>query len=166
MRTIAEGEARYNPMSYHNGSVWPHDNALIAAGFAQYRFTELAAKIMSGIFESAGWFEFNRLPELFCGFDRRPGKGPTLYPVACSPQAWSAGAAFLLLQSSIGLSIDAIRKSIVLTRPVLPQFLEQIRIRNLVVGHASVDLLLFRFGNAVAVTIENKSGNVDVIVLN
>ena len=166
MRTIADGEARYNPMSYHNGSVWPHDNALIAAGFARYRLTQLAAKVMSGIFESSGWFEFNRLPELFCGFDRRVDKAPTSYPVACSPQAWSAGAAFLLLQSSIGLSIDAIRNQIVLTRPVLPQFLEHVKIRNLEVGHALVDLLLFRSGNAVAVTIEHRSGNVDVIVMN
>ncbi|HEX4594168.1 MAG TPA: amylo-alpha-1,6-glucosidase, partial [Bryobacteraceae bacterium] len=140
IRTVAEGEARYNPMSYHDGSVWPHDNSLIAAGFAEYRFTGLAAKVMSGLFEAASQFELDRLPELFCGFSRRAGKSPTSYPVACSPQAWSAGAAFLLLQSSIGLSIDAVRKRIILTRPVLPEFLEQVRVRNIVVGQASVDL--------------------------
>jgi len=162
IRTIAEGEARYNPMSYHNGSVWPHDNSLIAAGFAQYRLTELSAKVMAGLFEASAQFELNRLPELFCGFTRRAGKGPTSYPVACSPQAWSAGAAFLLLQSSIGLSIDAVRKQITLTRPVLPEFLEQVRVRNLVVGEASVDLMLFRSGPAVAVTVERRDGDVDV----
>jgi glycogen debranching enzyme len=166
MRTIAADSPRYNPMSYHNGSVWPHDNALVAAGFARYRLTTLAMKIMSGIFESCGWFEFNRLPELFCGFDRRDGKAPTNYPVACSPQAWSAGAAFLLLQSSIGLTIDAVGKQIVLTHPVLPEFLEQVKIRDLAVGAASVDLVLFRSGNAVAVTIERRTGQVDVIVMN
>jgi glycogen debranching enzyme len=166
IRTLAEGEARYNPMSYHNGSVWPHDNSLIAAGFAAYRLTWLSARVMAGLFEAAAQFELNRLPELFCGFTRRLGKSPTLYPVACSPQAWSAGAAPLLLQSSIGLSIDAVRKQIVLTRPVLPEFLEQVRVRNLVVGEASVDLMLFRSGQAVAVTVERRDGDVDVIVLN
>jgi glycogen debranching enzyme len=165
IRTIAEGEARYNPMSYHDGSVWPHDNSLIAAGFAEYRLTGLAAKVMAGLFEAATLFELDRLPELFCGFARRAGKSPTSYPVACSPQAWSAGAAFLLLQSSIGLSIDAVRKRIILTRPVLPEFLEQVRVRNIVVGQASVDLMLFRSGPAVAVTVERRDGEVDVIVL-
>jgi glycogen debranching enzyme len=166
IRTVAEGEARYNPMSYHNGSVWPHDNSLIAAGFAQYRETGRAARVMAGLFDASAEFERNRLPELFCGFGRRMGKGPTQYPVACSPQAWSAGAAFLLLQSSIGLSIDAARKQITLTRPVLPEFLEQVSVRNLVVGEASVDLVLFRSGQAVAVTVERRDGDVDVVVLN
>ena len=166
IRTIAEGEARYNPMSYHDGSVWPHENSLIAAGFEQYRLTGLSAKVMSGLFEAAAHFELDRLPELFCGFARRAGKAPTAYPVACSPQAWSAGAAFLLLQSSMGLSIDAARKQIVLTRPVLPEFLEQVRVRNIVAGQASVDLMLFRSGHAVAVTVERRDGDVDVVVLN
>jgi glycogen debranching enzyme len=166
IRTVAEGEPRYNPMSYHDGSVWPHDNSLIAAGFEQYRLTDLAAKVMSGLFEAAAQFELDRLPELFCGFARRAGKAPTSYPVACSPQAWSAGAAFLLLQSAIGLSIDAVRKQIVLTRPILPEFLEQVRVRNLAVGQASVDLMLFRSGHAVAVTVERRDGDVDVLVVN
>lgn len=165
IRTIADTESRYNPMSYHNGSVWPHDNALIAAGFARYRSTQLAAKIMGGLFEAAATLDLNRLPELFCGFARRAGKGPTLYPVACSPQAWSAGAAFLLLQSSIGLEIDAVNKKIILTCPVLPEFLEQVKIRNLGIGSASVDLVLFRSGGTVAVTVERRNGTVDVVVL-
>ena len=166
IRTIAATEVRYNPMSYHNGSVWPHDNALIAAGFARYRFTPLAAKIMSGFFEASAQFDLNRLPELFCGFPRRAGKGPTLYPVACSPQAWSAGAVFLLLQSSIGLSIDANKNRIVLTYPVLPHFLEHVRVRNIRVGSASVDLMLFRSGDTVAVTVERRSGVLEVLVVN
>ncbi len=166
IRTVAATEARYNPMSYHNGSVWPHDSALIAAGFARYRLTHLAAKIMAGFFEASALFDLNRLPELFCGFPRRAGKGPTLYPVACSPQAWSAGAVFLLLQASMGLSIDAINNQIVLTHPVLPDFLEQVRVRNIAVGNASVDLMLFRSGNTVAVTVERRSGTADVLVVN
>jgi len=166
VRTVASSESRYNPMSYHNGSVWPHDNTLIAAGLARYRLTPLAARILGGFFDASGMMSLNRLPELFCGFSRRPGKGPTLYPVACSPQAWSAGAVFLLLQSSIGLSIDAIENHIVLTSPVLPSFLESVRIQNIEVGDASVDLMLFRSGNAVAVTVERRSGEVDVLAVN
>jgi glycogen debranching enzyme len=166
IRTVAEGEARFNPMSYHNGSIWPHDNSLIAAGFARYHQTELSAKLLAGLFEAASHLELDRLPELFCGFARRAGKGPTSYPVACSPQAWSAGAAFLLLQSSIGLQTNAVEKQIVLNRPVLPGFLEQVRVRNLVVGQASVDLTLFRSGHTVAVTVERRDGELEVMVLN
>lgn len=157
IRTVAEGEARFNPMSYHNGSVWPHDNALIASGLARYRLTAAAAKILGALFEASTYFDFDRLPELFCGFSRRPGKAPTLYPVACSPQAWSAGAAFLLLEASIGLSIDAPRRRVAFTRPVLPPFLEQVKIRNLTVANASLDLVLFRSGAGIAVTVENRS---------
>jgi glycogen debranching enzyme len=166
IRTVGDAEVRYNPMSYHNGSVWPHDNALIAAGFARYGHTRLAAKIMSVFFEASALLDLSRLPELFCGFPRRAGKGPTLYPVACSPQACSAGAAFLLLQSSIGLSIDATQNRILLTHPVLPDFLEQVRVRNIVVGNASVDLMLFRSGQTVAVTVERRSGALEVLVVN
>jgi len=166
IRTVAEAQLRYNPMSYHNGSVWPHDNALIAAGFAHYHLTQLAAKVLTGLFEASAWFELNRLPELFCGFPRRQGKAPTEYPVACSPQAWAAGAAFLLLQSSIGLAIDAIENRIILAYPVLPDFLEQVKIRNLAVRDAAVDLTLFRSGDAVAVTVEHRAGEIEVIVLN
>lgn len=165
IRTVAASETGYNPMSYHNGSVWPHDNALIAYGFAHYRHTHLAAKILAGFFEASALLTLNRLPELFCGFPRRPGKGPTLYPVACSPQAWAAGAALLLLQSSIGLRIDALKKRIILTRPVLPAFLEHVRIRNISVGSASVDVLLFRSSNTVAVTVDRRVGDVDVLVV-
>jgi glycogen debranching enzyme len=166
IRTVASAEARYNPMSYHDGSVWPHDNALIAAGLARYRLTQLASRILGGFFEASALLPLHRLPELFCGFPRRPGKGPTLYPVACAPQAWSAGAAFLLLQSSIGLSLDAVQNQIVFTHPVLPPFLENVRIHNLELRDASVDLVLFRSGNAVAVTVERRRGAVDVLVVN
>ncbi|SRR5579883_968832 len=165
IRTVGDSESRYNPMSYHNGSVWPHDNAIIAGGFARYRLTHRAAQLLTGMFEVAREFDFNRLPELFCGFPRRPGKGPTSYPVACSPQAWSAAAAFFLLQSSIGLNIDAASGRICLVRPVLPEFLEQLRIRDIRVANASVDLLLFRSGGAVAATVARRTGNVDVVVM-
>jgi len=166
IRTLADNEARYNPMSYHNGSIWPHDNALIADGYRRYGFTAQAAILLKGFFEASSQLNLNRLPELFCGFPRRPGKGPTLYPVACSPQAWSAGAAFLLLQASIGLSIDAIEKRIVLSRPVLLPFLERVHIRGMSVGDASADLMLFRSDHSVAVTVERRTGNLEVLVVN
>ncbi|HLG96368.1 MAG TPA: glycogen debranching N-terminal domain-containing protein [Bryobacteraceae bacterium] len=165
IRTVADSEAGYNPMSYHNGSVWPHDNALAAAGFAHYRLTSLAAKVIGGFFEASSMFVLNRLPELFCGFPKRPGKSPTLYPVACSPQAWSAGSVFLLLQAIMGLRIDALKRCVVLTRPVLPAFLESVRIRDIAVGDASADLLLFRSGNTVAVTVDRRIGALDVLVV-
>jgi glycogen debranching enzyme len=164
IRTVADCEARYNPMSYHNGSIWPHDNSLIAAGMTRYGMTREAAKILEGFFDAAAASELYRLPELFCGFHRRSGKGPTSYPVACAPQAWASGAAFLLLQSSIGLSIDGLRRRVMLARPVLPSFLDQVRIRDLVVGDGTVSLVLFRSGDAVAVTVENRKGNIEVIV--
>jgi glycogen debranching enzyme len=165
IRTLADGEARYNPMSYHNGSIWPHDNAIIAAGLTRYRLTDLAARVQTGLFEVARSIEFSRLPELFCGFARRRGKGPTFYPVACSPQAWSAGSAFLLLQSTMGLSIDALKNRITLVRPVLPRFLTHVRIRGLNVGKSSVDLMLFQSGDGVAVSVERRCGDVDIAVL-
>jgi glycogen debranching enzyme len=165
VRTIAEGEARYNPMAYHNGSVWPHDNAIIAAGLSRYGLTELSARILTGIFQAASMMDLDRLPELFCGFRRRVGKGPTWYPTACSPQAWAAGSAFLLLQSSLGLSVDAVAKQIVLRRPVLPPFLDHVRIQDLKVDSAHADLHLFRSGDGVAVTVERRVGEVEIVVL-
>jgi glycogen debranching enzyme len=165
IRTVADVEARYNPMSYHNGSIWPHDNAICGAGFSRYRMTNLAAKILAGFFEVSNYFDLNRLPELFCGFPRKPGKGPTSYPVACSPQAWAAGSAFLLLQASIGLSVDAMKKRVTLVRPMLPPFLTHVDITALGAGDGSVDLRLFRSGEGVAVAVERRQGDVDVIVV-
>jgi glycogen debranching enzyme len=165
IRTVADSEARYNPMAYHNGSIWPHDNAMIAAGCARYRLTALAARVLTGLFEVSNHFAVNRLPELFCGFPRHNGKGPTSYPVACSPQAWSAGSAFLLLQSSLGISIDAMKNRITLVRPVLPEFIAHVVIRGIAAGDGAVDLRLFQSGEGVAVAVERRSGNVDVVVL-
>ena len=91
-------------MSYHNGTVWPHDNALIAYGFSRYGLQDLAVRVLTGLFEAGTYFDLHRMPELFCGFAREPGEGPTPYPVACAPQAWAAGAVFLLLQACLGLA--------------------------------------------------------------
>ena len=144
MRTLGEGEARYNPMSYHNGSIWPHDNAIVAAGLAQYGHMDKAQQILSGMFDAALFVDLQRLPELFCGFARQHGQGPTLYPVACIPQAWASGAAFMLLQATLGLSVEAQPPCIVFDRPSLPPSLPQVELRGLMVGDALANLRLTR----------------------
>jgi glycogen debranching enzyme len=163
IRTIATAEKQYNPMSYHNGSVWPHDNALIAFGATLLRDKQLAMRIMSGLFDLSIFTELHRLPELICGFPRRHGKGPTLYPVACSPQAWAAGAPFLLLQSCLGLSIRAKESRIYLNYPALPEALPSVRIRNVKIGNASVDLGFERNAETVAINILRRSGDVEIV---
>jgi glycogen debranching enzyme len=165
IRTIASTEKRYNPMSYHNGSVWPHDNALIAIGSLRSRDKQLALRVLSGLFDLAIFTELHRLPELICGFPRRPGKGPTLYPVACSPQAWAAGAAFLTLQACLGLSIHARESRVYLYYPALPESLEVVRVRNLRIGDASVDLVFERHAETVGVDIQRRSGDIEVVAL-
>jgi glycogen debranching enzyme len=164
VRTVAATEARFNPMGYHNGSVWPHDNALIAAGMASYGFKQGALKILSGLFDASLFLELHRLPELLCGFSRRPGEGPTLYPVACSPQTWASVAVFLLLQSCLGLRIDATQGRLEFSQPVLPPFLEHIEVKNLRIGDATVDLSLERHPKDVGINILRREGRVEVVV--
>ena len=164
VRTVAASEVRYNPMAYHNGSVWPHDNALIAAGMASYGFKQGALKILSGLFDASQFLELHRLPELFCGFSRRSGEGPTLYPVACSPQTWSSVAVFLLLQSCLGLRIDAPHACLTFSQPVLPPFLEHIEIKNLRIGDATVDLSLEGHAKDVGINILRREGRVEIVV--
>ncbi len=151
VRTLASDEKRYNPMSYHNGSVWPHDNALIAAGLARYGFREEPARLFEGMFAASVYMDLRRLPELFCGFGRRRGRGPTSYPVACSPQAWAAATPLSLLQSCLGLSLRPRSEEVVFERPKLPDFLDQIVLRNLTVGEASVDVAIRRSNGAAVV---------------
>jgi glycogen debranching enzyme len=164
IRTVDERESRYNPMSYHNGSVWPHDNALIGGGLARYGRRDLAAKVLSAQLGAADSLDDLRLPELYCGFRRRKGKGPTAYPVACSPQTWAAAAVFELMQSCLGLSISAVERTIRLTDPAFPEELEYLCVRDLVVAESKSDLHLFRQGDAIAVTVDRKGGDVDVMV--
>jgi glycogen debranching enzyme len=164
VRTIANSEKRYNPMSYHNGSVWPHDNALIAFGCAQTARKELACQILTGLFDVSIFLDLHRLPELFCGFSRQPGTSPTLYPVACSPQAWASGAVFLILQACLGLTIRASEESIHFYYPCLPESLQQVRIRGLTVGRCSVDLEVIRHGESVSVNPVRRDGHLDVVI--
>ncbi len=165
VRTLADREVRYNPMAYHNGSVWPHDNALLAMGFAAHPAKELALRIFTAQLEASAYFESSRLPELFCGFRRRDGKAPTSYPVACSPQAWSAGAVFMMLQACLGLTVDANIGQITFRYPQLPPSIERIAIRGLTVGAGSVDLTLYRYSGAVGLNLDRRSGKIDVSML-
>jgi glycogen debranching enzyme len=164
VRTVASTEARYNPMGYHNGSVWPHDNALIALGLARYGHTEAVAKIFQGQFDAALYIDMRRLPELFCGFARRRTQGPTFYPVACSPQAWSASALPALLQASLGLSIDPETHTVVFSNPKLPPFLDEMTLHNITLGRGRISVLIRRMGDEVAVNVTERHGVVHVIV--
>ncbi len=164
IRTVASDQPRYNPMSYHNGSVWPHDNALIAAGMARYGHTEEAMRVLAALFDASLHFDRHRLPELFCGFPRRPSEGPTLYPVACSPQAWAAAAVFGMLQACLGLEFNGGRAEIAMRAPRLPAFIQWMRLRNLAVGSHSADLLLQRYENNVGIEVLGKRGAIDVTV--
>ena len=164
IRTVAEGEPRYNPMAYHNGSVWPHDNALIAYGFARYGLMRETLGVLQGMFDAAMYLDLNRMPELFCGFPRDPGDGPVLYPVACSPQSWSAASVFLLLQSALGLQIDGVMERISLVRPALPPFLNDLEITNLRVGGSKVDLHLSRHGDEVSAKVVRRQGDAEILI--
>jgi glycogen debranching enzyme len=162
VRTLAASEVRYNPMSYHNGSVWPHDNALVAAGLARYGLKDSVLAVMAGMFDASQFVDLHRMPELFCGFGRRPGEGPTRYPVACAPQAWAAAAVFLLLQACLGLTVNAPERFVCFTYPLLPSFLKEVQIRGLKVGNASLDLLLLRHGDDVGINVLRREGQVEV----
>lgn len=164
IRTIGREEARYNPMSYHNGSVWPHDNSLIAAGLARYGHKSAVGRVFRGLFDAATYMDLRRLPELYCGFRRARGRGPTLYPVACSPQAWAAGAPLQLIQSSLGLEFDPERHEVVLRNPELPSFIDEITLRDLRVGQLSVDITVCRQDNSVALRILRNDSHVKVSV--
>jgi glycogen debranching enzyme len=164
IRTIASSESRYNPMSYHNGSVWPHDNALIGLGFDRYGMKPHLQRLFSGLFDAASYMDLRRLPELFCGFQRAPGKAPTSYPVACSPQAWSCATPFALLQACLGLEVDVGAKTIGFRQPRLPAFLDEVIIRSLAVAGSRVDILLRRYGSDVSVNVLHRVGDARVVV--
>lgn len=142
IRTLATDAVKYNPMSYHNGSIWPHDNALIAMGFARYGFKSAVIQVFNGLFEATTFIDLHRLPELFCGLKKRNGEGPTAYPVACSPQAWAVGSIFLLLESLLGMEINAQRKQIIFHDPLLPQKVQQLHIQHLSLGSFTCDVII------------------------
>lgn len=164
VRTVGSQESRYNPLSYHNGSVWPHDNAIIAAGMARYGFREFAGRILMGLLDVSNTVDLHRLPELFCGVDRREGEGPTLYPVACSPQSWAAASVFMLLQACLGISVDGQAKRIIFDRPYLPEGIPQLWIRGLSIDHSRIDLSLQRHAGTVRIEVLAKQGQAEVVI--
>tara|TARA_R110001606_G_scaffold12306_9_gene53409 strand:+ start:65351 stop:67498 length:2148 start_codon:yes stop_codon:yes gene_type:complete len=164
LRTLARGQVRFNPMSYHNGSVWPHDTAIGAAGMAHYGERDAVSLLMGEIYSAASHFDM-RLPELFCGFERQPGEPPIAYPVACLPQAWAAGSVFLMMQAVLGLQVDAFEQTVTITNPSLPAGIERLTVTGLQVGDARTDLLFRRLGDQVAVTPRNKVGTLKIVTL-
>jgi glycogen debranching enzyme len=165
IRTVARGEARYNPMSYHDGSIWPHDNALIALGLARYGLKHSVEHVFKGLFDAATYMDLRRLPELFCGFQREKRRGPTLYPVACAPQAWASATPFTLLEAALGLEFDAQRGEIRLRNPHLPAFLNEVILRELQLGSSSVDLRVRRHGEDVSLEVLRTRGRIQVSIV-
>ncbi len=162
IRTLAEGEARYNPMSYHNGAIWPHDTSLCAAGIARYCGPGAIVTLLSEMFEAANQFSM-RLPELYCGFARGSGEGPTPYPVACLPQAWASGALFMLLQASLGIRIDGRRREIHISRPELPIGIETVTVKDLTIGDERIELHFQRVGERIVVIQNGPPSGVQVL---
>jgi glycogen debranching enzyme len=165
IRTVATSEARYNPMSYHNGSIWPHDNAIIALGFARYGLTAHVERVFTGLFDAAGYMDLRRLPELYCGFRRRRGRGPTLYPVACAPQAWASAAMFGLIHASLGMEFSPTEEEMRFRGPRLPAFLDELTIRDLKLNGTEFDVVLKRHQAEVAVSVISRQGEGRAIVV-
>ncbi|CAG9201505.1 Amylo-alpha-1,6-glucosidase [Paraburkholderia tropica] len=163
VRTLAAGQARFNPMAYHNGSVWPHDNALCARGLARYGRKEAAVRLLQALFEAAVTFDM-RLPELFCGFPRRRGEPPTAYPVACLPQAWAAGSPFMMLEACLGVSIDATRREVRVEQPMLPEGIDWLEVGHLRVGNAAVTLTFRRVDGKVVASADRSDVKVVAVL--
>ncbi|GBQ91098.1 amylo-alpha-1,6-glucosidase [Acetobacter nitrogenifigens DSM 23921 = NBRC 105050] len=166
IRTIPEGEARYNPMSYHNGTVWPHDNSLIAMGFARHGYRDEAVQIFEALFTAAFYTDLRRLPELYCGFTRDRSEGPVRYPVACSPQAWAAAALPAVLQAILGLRYDPGSVSVEFTRPCLPESIESLTLFNLAVGGEHLTARVVRVGDEVAINVVERSPSIRLHIVN
>jgi glycogen debranching enzyme len=165
IRTVASGEARFNPISYHNGSVWPHDTAMIALGLARYGFVWHATKVFSAMFEAAAYQDLRRLPELFCGFIRKPHRGPTAYPVACAPQAWASAAPFAFLGACLGMELRHEVNSVSFRDPVMPSFLDYVILNQLSLGNSRIDLKLQRHGSDVTLNLLRRRGDAKVMLV-
>lgn len=164
IRTLSSEALRYNPMSYHNGSVWPHDTALVAAGMAQYGFVKESMQLVQGLFNACLFLDLQRLPELFCGFAFRHGEAPTSYPVACVPQAWSVASVFILLQACLQITIDVPQKKLIFNNPHLPESLKQLTLRNLTVPGGVFEIECARHRRDVGINTISKPEGWQVIV--
>ena len=162
IRTVAQGEARYNPMSYHNGSVWPHDNAMIAMGFSRYGLKGTRCASCAPCSTSQSTRTCARLPELFCGFIRRPRRGPTAYPVACSPQAWAAAAPFAVLGACLGIRLLDRENEVRFVDPIVPDFLDDVVLTDLQLGQSRLDLRLHRHGDDTTLNVLRRRGSARV----
>jgi glycogen debranching enzyme len=158
-RTMSRDERVFNPLSYHRGSVWPHDNSLIAHGMSLYEFREPANQLFTALFQAALNFRDYRLPELFCGIERREHDEPVQYPVSCSPQAWASGSIFLILMSVLGIRPSAQRRELNIVNPELPEFLEHLSIRNMRVGGSRVGLDFTRRGERTFCNVVDIEGD-------
>ena len=165
IRTVAREEARYNPISYHNGSVWPHDNAIIALGLARYGLASPAARVFAAMFEAGASQELRRLPELFCGFTRKAHRGPTAYPVACAPQAWASAAPFALLAACLGMELRYEDNSVTFRDPFIPPFLDHVIFNELRLGSSMIDVKLQRHGDDVTVSLVCRQGDAKVVLV-
>jgi glycogen debranching enzyme len=159
VRTLARGQQAYNPLSYHNGTVWPHDNSLIALGFSNYGMQKLAAQLLSGMYDACRQFRHYRLPELFCGLGRGQGELVVSYPVSCSPQAWASGALFLLLRACLGLYPDATRRMLKIVNPHLPAGVTHLTLERLRVGDTRVTVEFTQSGESCFASVRDTEGH-------
>ncbi|MDB6123898.1 MAG: Amylo-alpha,6-glucosidase [Pedosphaera sp.] len=159
IRTLSASQHVFNPMSYHNGSVWPHDNSLIVMGLARYGFSRAALPILAGMHDAAAHSKFERLPELFCGMPRAHDLHPVWYPVSCSPQAWASGAFFMLLQAMLGITPEAPARVLHVRNPLLPDFLDTLTISELAIGRSKVSLQFKRYGDRTLANLLSTSGD-------
>jgi glycogen debranching enzyme len=165
IRTLSSREKRYNPLGYHTGTVWPHDNSLIAMGLNRYGYKEELSVLFTSMYEAAAFYPIYRLPELFGGFPREDSDVPIKYPVACSPQAWSAGSIPYLLSASLGFMPDALNGRLTLNKPSLPPWLRTVKIGKLIVGGATTQLEFRREGDSTLVNVVGKRGGLEVRVV-
>jgi glycogen debranching enzyme len=165
LRTLSADEVRYSPLSYHNGSVWPHDTAIVALGMGRHGFHKAAARMLTGLFEASLYMRLNRLPELFCGFTKKRGRSPVNYADACSPQAWSSAACYGLLTASLGLAIDGRNRQVRVDVPVLPDGLDQLRLASLRLAEETVDLTFERDASGKARVVSSRlGGDIELIL--
>jgi glycogen debranching enzyme len=164
IRTLSENAPRYNPLGYHIGTVWPHDNSIIAMGLSRYKFYDRLSELFTGMYDAASVFPLYRLPELFSGFKRGKYNMPVKYPVACSPMAWSAGTIPYMLAACLGPMPDALNKRLTLVKPHLPPWLGKVDVTDLQVGDASVRMEFRREGSDTLVDVTEKHGDLDVFI--
>ncbi|HEY3273314.1 MAG TPA: amylo-alpha-1,6-glucosidase [Methanocella sp.] len=164
IRTLSTGERRYNPLGYHNGTIWPHDNAIIAMGLKKYGFTNEMSILFTGMYEAVRTFENLRLPECFGGLPRSTYSMPVKYPVACSPQAWSSGTMPFMFTASLGIEPDALNNRLIIKKPHLPSWLNDVQFNNLKVGNTLTDLDFKRIEDETLINVSKKSGDIDVII--